>query len=157
MKKLDQCELLCGESGGSLVEMALLLPVFVVLLLGAVDFGRAFYLANELAGAARAGATYGSRNPTDTLGMATVAVDDAADVPGASAGTPTYQCECANGSNLISGSACAVAPPTCTGGLNWVYKVTVTVTGTYTPLLPWPGIPSPMNLSTTASMRSAGS
>ena len=157
MKHRTGCELLRGEQGASLVELALLLPVFIVLLLGAVDFCRAFYLANEIAGAARAGAIYGSRNPTDTLGMGTVAQDDASDVPNVSAGTPTYVCECADGSNLISGSACSTAPPTCSGGLNWVYKVSVTVTGTYTPLVPWPGIPSSMNFSSTASMRSAGS
>lgn len=157
MKNRNRCELLCDERGASLVELALLLPVFLVLLFAAIDFGRAFYLANEIAGAARAGAIYGSRNPTDTIGMQTVALDDASDVPNVSAGTPTYVCECADGSNLISGSACSTAPPTCSGGLNWVYKVNVTVTGTYAPLLPWPGIPSLMDFSSSASMRSAGS
>jgi Flp pilus assembly protein TadG len=157
MKKPSRCELLRGERGASLVEFALLLPIFVILLLACVDFGRAFYLATEIAGAARAGAVYGTRNPTDTLGMQTVAQDDTPDVPNVSAGTPTYVCECADGTNQTSAATCATSPPTCSNGLNWVYMVTVTVTGTYTPLLPWPGIPSPMNLSTTASMRSAGS
>lgn len=157
MKRRNRRELLQGESGASLVEMALLLPIFMVLLIGCVDFGRACYLAIEIQGAARAGATYGSRNPTDTSGMQTVAEDDASDVPNVSVGTPTYVCECADGSNPTSATTCSTTPPTCSNGLNWVYMVTVTVTGTYTPMLPWPGIPSSMNFSSTASMRSAGS
>jgi Flp pilus assembly protein TadG len=157
MKKRNQNHLLRDERGASLVEMALLMPLFLLLLFGAVDLGRACYLVNEIAGAARAGAIYGSRNPTDTTGMATVAVDDASNVPNVSAGTPSYDCECANGSNVTSASTCATTPPSCSGGLNWVYKDTVTVTGTYAPLMPWPGVPSSMTFSSTASMRSAGS
>ncbi len=157
MKTPIHCHLSRDEHGASLVEVALLLPLFLLLLLAAVDFGRACYLEIEINGAARAGAVYGSRDPTDTTGMTTVALNAAPDVPGVSAGTPTFVCECADGSNSISGSACLTAPPSCTDGLNWVYVVTVTVTGTYTPILPWPGIPSSMTFSSTASMRSAGS
>lgn len=157
MSKPNRPNPLQDEHGASLVELALLLPMLVLLLLASVDIGRACYLAIEIAGAARAGAIYGSRNPTDTTGMTTVAQDDAPDVPNVSAGTPVYDCECADGSNPTSASACSVTPPACSNGLNWVYKVTVTVTGTYTPVMPWPGIPSSMNFSSTASMRSAGS
>jgi Flp pilus assembly protein TadG len=161
MKKRNRCDLLRGEHGASLIEMTLLLPMFAVLLFVAVDFGRACYAAIEIAGAARAGAVYGSRNPTDTTGMANIAVDDAPDVSNVSAGTPTYDCECADGTGVISASECSATPPTppsCTGSLNWVYKVNVTVTGTYKPLFRWPWIPSTgIPLSSSASMRSPGS
>jgi hypothetical protein len=33
----------------------------------------------------------------------------------------------------------------------------VTVSATYTPLFPWPGIPSSMSFSSSAAMRSGGS
>lgn len=153
MKKRKEYDLLRCERGASLVEMALLLPLFGLLLFVAIDLGRALYLSNEIAGAARAGAIYGSRNPTDTTGMATVAVDDATDVPGVSAGTPTYGCECSDGTGY---SASCTTVPSCTSTTE-VYRVNVTVTGTYTPLLPWPGIPTSMSFSSTASMRSPGS
>lgn len=150
MKKPNRWDLFCGEHGASLVETAVLVPLFVLLLCSAVDFGRAFFLADEIAGAAQAGAIYGSQSPTDTAGMKTVAQDDAPDVPGLSAGTPTSDCECADGTNYTTG---CTTTPTCAGGLNVVYRVKVTVTATYKPLFRWPGIPSSIPFSSTASMR----
>jgi Flp pilus assembly protein TadG len=153
MKKLNRFHLLRDEQGASLVELAFVLPLFPLLLCGALDFGRAFYLSVEVVGAAQAAAAYGSQNPTDTAGMQNAALDDAPDVPNLSAGTPTSGCECLDGSHYG-----AVCPTTATcGGNNTVQRVNVTVTGTYSPLIPWPGVPSSMSLSSTASMRSGGS
>ena len=50
-------------SGQSLVELALLLPVLTLLLLGTVDFARVFFDYIRLSGAVREGAIYGARNP----------------------------------------------------------------------------------------------
>lgn len=155
MKKRNRFDLLRDEHGGSLVELAMMLPLFALMLLGTVDFGRAYYLAMEVAGAAHAAAAYGSQNPTDKTGMQTAAQDDAPNVPNLSVGTPTYGCECADGSSYSA--SCATTPSSCPSSLNVVYRVNVTVTGTYKPLLPWPGIPSSLALSSSASMRSAGS
>jgi len=154
MKKRNRGDLLRGEHGASLVETAILLPLFMLLLLGAVDYGRAFYLGIEVAGAAHAGAIYGSRNPTDTAGMKAAAQDDAQDVPNLTVATPTSDCECPDGSNYTTG---CTTNPTCANGLSPVYRLKVTVTGNYTPLIPWPGIPSPISFTSSASMRSAGS
>jgi hypothetical protein len=44
--------------GQSIVELALLLPVLLMLVLGAVDLGRAFYYASAVANACRVGAQY---------------------------------------------------------------------------------------------------
>jgi hypothetical protein len=77
-------------------------------------------------------------------------------VPGLSVGTPTYGCECADGSSYSA--SCASTPKSCPNSLNVVYRVNVTVSGTYKPLFPWPGMPSSsMTISSSASMRSAGS
>ena len=43
------------RGGQSLVEFALIIPVFLVMVLGIVDFGRAIYAYNTLANASRAG------------------------------------------------------------------------------------------------------
>lgn len=48
------------ERGQSLVEFALVLPVFLLLIFGLIDLGRAVYVSNSLAEAARDGARYGS-------------------------------------------------------------------------------------------------
>jgi Flp pilus assembly protein TadG len=157
MKERNPFDLLRDEQGTSLIELALIFPLFVLLLLGAVDFGRAYYLAIEVAGAAHAGAVYGSQHPTDTAGMQNAAQDDAPNVPNLSVPTPTYGCECADGSNYSAN--CSTAPTSiCSSiNLNVVNRVNVTVNATYTPLLPWPGWHSSTTLTSSASMRSAGS
>lgn len=48
-----------GDEGQALVEMALMLPVLVLLLVGIFDLGRAVWLSNSLAMAVREGTRYG--------------------------------------------------------------------------------------------------
>ncbi|MGC9469170.1 MAG: TadE family protein [Anaerolineae bacterium] len=57
------------EAGQSLVEAALALPVIVMLMLGLLDFGRAYYALVSLKDAADEGAAYASMNPSDILGI----------------------------------------------------------------------------------------
>jgi hypothetical protein len=54
--------------GQSLVELALALPVLLLLMLGTIDLGRMFFNYIELRNAVREGAAYLARNPTDTAG-----------------------------------------------------------------------------------------
>lgn len=51
------------DEGQSLVELALALPILLLILLGLADFGRAFYYTTIISNAARAGAAYLSQNP----------------------------------------------------------------------------------------------
>ncbi len=46
---------LCAERGAAAVEFALVLPVLIILVLGIVEFGRAFQVQATLAAAAREG------------------------------------------------------------------------------------------------------
>lgn len=55
--------------GQSLVELALVLPLFTLLLLMAIDFGRVYYSYIQITNAAREGANYASLSPTDTAGI----------------------------------------------------------------------------------------
>jgi Flp pilus assembly protein TadG len=64
-------------AGQSLVEFALLLPVLVMLILGALDLGRAFFTSVTIANAAREGARFGISHPTDSAGMIAAAIDEA--------------------------------------------------------------------------------
>jgi Flp pilus assembly protein TadG len=52
--------------GQSLVEFSISLTFIIILLAGAVDFGRGFFTLVELRDAAQEGALYGSIYPTDT-------------------------------------------------------------------------------------------
>jgi Flp pilus assembly protein TadG len=53
-------------SGQNLIELALLLPLLALVMLGAIDLGRAFIAHNRLTDAVMEGANYGARNPTQT-------------------------------------------------------------------------------------------
>lgn len=52
-----------NERGQSLVELAISLPVIILLLLGTVDFGMAIFSYSIIRDAAQEGALYGSFNP----------------------------------------------------------------------------------------------
>lgn len=144
-------KLVRSEQGISLVEMALVIPFLLLIVIGVVDFGRAYYLYNEVVGAAHAGAIYGSQFPTDTTGMQTAGTNNAPDVSGISV-SATYGCECLDGT---SASASCSSAPSCSSSNNEVYYVHVTASATYTPLVPWPGVPSSVPMSETVEVRSA--
>ena len=55
--------------GQSLVELALALPVLLLILLGTLDLGRVFFDYIQLRGAVHEGAAYGARHPTDDAGI----------------------------------------------------------------------------------------
>ena len=57
------------EQGNSLVEFALLLPIFLGLVLGTFDFGNGFNTYIGMVNAAREGALWISRYPDDRSGM----------------------------------------------------------------------------------------
>jgi hypothetical protein len=55
--------------GQSLVEAALALPVLIMLMLGLLDFGRAYYTLVALRDAAEEGASYAAISPEDANGV----------------------------------------------------------------------------------------
>ncbi len=57
-----------GRSGQGLVEFAIVIPVFLVILMGVVDLGRGIYMYNGVAEAAREIARVTSVHPGSTLG-----------------------------------------------------------------------------------------
>lgn len=154
-----------GEAGTAVVEFAILAPVFIFLLIGMIEVGRFAYFALLAANAARAGAQYGAQNQTtmvDTASMTTAALNDAQNgigyvnwtVPGAitancyyttsvGGGTPTGWDLCSN----ITGP-----PPANT---TYTYYVQVNVTGTFSSILSYPGIPKTLPVSGSATIRVA--
>jgi Flp pilus assembly protein TadG len=69
-----------GEDGNTLIELALMLPVLVMLLLGTFDFGHGFTTYIALANASREGARWLTTNPTDAPGARSRVVTEAARV-----------------------------------------------------------------------------
>src|SRR5438876_1510820 len=118
-----------SERGAALVEAALVLPMFALILVGTIDFGRVMYTLLAVQGAARAGASYGTQSNIkafDTGGIRNAATTAAADTSGftvtapAAGSTPT--CKCWDGSTETAMAACTSA---CTGSV----RLYVTVTG----------------------------
>lgn len=58
-----------SEQGQSMVELAISFMVIILVLAGAVDFGRAFFAIIALRDAAQEGALYASINPDDETGI----------------------------------------------------------------------------------------
>jgi Flp pilus assembly protein TadG len=165
--------LLRSQSGQSLLEVALMLPMLMLLLLGAIEMGRYMYIYILVGNAARAGAAYGSEGVvqagTNDPGVQTAAQNDfqnGGQAPGTVTVTWTNVCGCDSGGTLSPNPPTAPycnVPPTgsnstagsCTAPAHWVVMVSVTASGTFQSLFNYPGIPSSITISRTATMRVA--
>jgi Flp pilus assembly protein TadG len=150
------CASPCGDSlfqedrGSALVELALILPLLLLLIAGTVDFGWFIYSSIEVSDAAQAGALYGTLNPTDVVGISNAAKADSAHLSSLST-TVSYGCECSDGSSAVPS---CTAPPNCS--YNYVNYVDVTASAPFTSIIPLPGLPLNGNLASEARMRVGG-
>lgn len=62
-----------ADRGQSLVEFALVVPLFLLLVLATIEFGRAAIIATSLENAAREGARRAAMAPTDTAAIVAAA------------------------------------------------------------------------------------
>jgi Flp pilus assembly protein TadG len=139
--------LLRSEAGSSLVEVACIMPLMLLILVGAVDFGQAYYVGIEVNSAATAGTAYGVSNFVDTLGMQKAALLDASDVPSMTAAA-TWGCECSDGTGA---STNCLSLPSC--GTNLVEYVDVNTSVDFKPLLAYPMIPTLLVIKGHSRMR----
>ncbi len=140
------------RAGTATVELAVLLPLLLLIALGTVDFGRVFYMSVEVANAARAGVQYGAQGvtySTDYTGMVNAAKNDAADIPSMTATAERF-CTCTGSNSRVSCSS-----PPCTAPLPTAPEIYVQVDtqATFKTLMNYPGIPSTITLSKEAIMR----
>ena len=134
--------------GQAAVELALSVPLLILLLLVVVEAGRICLIAISLASAARAGVQYGAQSlitVNDNPGISSAASADAPNLPSMTA-TGSHFCKCADG----SASTCLATD--CASNHRVVFAETDT-SATYTPLLTWPGVPIAMTLTGKAIMR----
>jgi Flp pilus assembly protein TadG len=66
------------ERGANLVEMALVVPLLLLLLAGVLDIGRAFNNYIIITNASREGARWAARFPADQFGIEQATIDEAA-------------------------------------------------------------------------------
>jgi Flp pilus assembly protein TadG len=136
--------------GSALVELALVAPIFVLLLTGAAEFGRLAYAAIEVTNAARAGVAYAAQShitASNTAGIRQAARNDGSDVTSLSA-TSRFFCACSNGNS----STCL---PTDCSGARIIEYVQVNTSATVDPLFYYPGLPKTFTLRGRAIMRVA--
>ena len=133
------------QSGQTVVEMALLLPLLLMLLVGVIEIGRYAYFDILISNAARAGAQYGAQSliqAADVAGIRTAAQND-----GLAAMTITSLQECGCNAGALGGCPTGGVCP-----LPLVY-VKVTATDTYNSLFSYPGLPRSLTLTSTVTMR----
>jgi len=168
-----------SQSGQALVELAIALPVLLALAIGVIDIGRYAYVSILIGNAARAGAAYGSsgnQQSNDQTGIRNAAQYDFAGTTSSAANastfsnngqlvsaftvTSTISCGCDSSGSLVSYGCDSTTNPNAgncpllgSPSGNWVIIVNVTASGDFNALFNYPGIPSPVTISRTASMR----
>lgn len=138
-----------GESGSSLIELALIVPVFTTILVGSVEVARFAYASIEVTNAARAGAEYGAQThntAVDTTGMQNAATAAGPNVNNMQATASTF-CTCSDGVSIT----CANAGTSCTARIN--EYVQVNTSASVTSLFHIPGVPTTVTLKGVAVQR----
>jgi Flp pilus assembly protein TadG len=159
-----------GNDGAAFIEVALVLPLLTLMLVGAAEFGRIAYAAIEVTNAARAAVAYGSQTvytALDSTGMQAAATDDAPNISSVVA-TPSRPCVCesitsstgavqTSSITICSGTTDTLAidcPNITPGVIQYVVNyVAVSTQATVSTMFHYPGIPTSFTLKGFAKMR----
>ncbi len=136
------------ESGQSLVELAIAVPLLLLIVLGVVEFGQVAYTSIELSRAAMAGAQYGAQSgftAADSTGIQGAASASAPNLAGITV-TSSVSCVCSDGTS----STCQL-----TDCPNSHIEETVNVMTQYSlqPIISLPNFAGAFTLSGSASQR----
>lgn len=139
-----------SEAGASIIEFAIVLPILALLLVGIIDLGRWAYYSVVAANSARAGAQYGAQDAThasDTTGMTAAVNAESGQAVTWNTINATEQCSVSGGA-LANCSSGSTNPPT-----NTTYYVKVQVSGTFSPLIRYPGFTNGLQVSGSSILR----
>jgi Flp pilus assembly protein TadG len=125
-----------------MVEMALVTPVLLLIIMVAVDVGRAMSAYNQIGSMAREGAYYGSLYPTNTTGITSAAIGESGAINGI---TPLVSSTVQNDGYFV--------PNTTTH----YQSIRVTVTYGFKPIFAIPPMPNTLTLKRQVEMRVTGS
>jgi len=151
-----------SEQGSAVVELAVALPVLILILAATIDFSRVFHMAIALQDAARAGAQWGAASTTNSGNTATMqtTATNATNLTGVVA-SASRLCQCASNTGTFSSTTptandCTTAEATaCPSGGHRVVTVTVTTTKTFTTIFTGilPGVAQTTTLTRSATQR----
>lgn len=139
------------DAGQAILELALLMPIFILLIVGAAEFGHLAYAAIEVTNAARAGCAYGAQThitASDNVNIQLAAIQDGSNISGLTA-TPSHFCACSTGGTI----ACSTALTSCPSPARIIEYVQVNTAASVAPIFNYPGISKTFNLSGQAIMR----
>jgi Flp pilus assembly protein TadG len=135
-----------GDAGSAIVELALFVPVFLLMLAGIVNYGFLIEEEIQVQEAAAAGAAYATipGNYKDVAGMTAAAQSSSSMLGGAISVSATNVYSCSPGGGSVGSSA------SCSGGQPLMFAQ-VTTTYTAMTVLQYAGIPSTFTLRGFAS------
>ena len=136
-----------SESGGAMVELAVVLPVLILIAIGVMDYGRVYFTSVAVANAARAGAEWGAADighQTQFTNMENFAKLDGAEAAPLTV-TASRVCRCGATAVACSTSCGTYGPPR--------VFISVTASKVVTMLLNWPGLDPTVTVSRTATIR----
>jgi Flp pilus assembly protein TadG len=134
------------REGASCVELAIILPVLLIIVVGAVDFGRFAYHYIAVTNAARAGAEHATMTPFTPAGATAwqAAVQQTA--------RDEMTNQVGSDPDLLTTTATVFKDET--GAHLGLRRVRVVATyDSFTTLISWPGVPDSVALSATVEMR----
>jgi len=135
-----------------MIELAVVMPVLILMCVGIMDYGRVFFTSIAVSNAARAGAEWGAQRLGVNSSFITE-MQDFAKLEGAQAGTinVTANRVCRCGVTVVT---CATAVD-CGGGYGTAAEfIEVTASKTVALLIKYPGLPTSIPISRTATFRS---
>jgi hypothetical protein len=131
--------------GSVAAEFALVAPTIILIAAGIADFGMLATKSVALVGTTRIGAEYARLHPVDTAGIQSFMQNSMGFVPTlAFPASFPQSCECDDGMSIACTEACAAAGRP---GPNRVF-IRVSASQAFTPLVPWPGIPTTLSAAT---------
>lgn len=140
---------LSNRRGGALLELAVAIPMLILIAIGVIDYGRVYTTAITVSNAARAGAEFGSTSYY-AYAFDSDAQKSFAQLDGANAGLDSVRantvCRCPDGSTVGCSAVCA-------GYGDARVFVTVSAYKKVTLFLKYPGLPTSINLSRSATFR----
>ncbi len=124
---MRRIKLFVRESGGAVIEFAIVVPILLVILFGIIDFARMLLTRNSLVNAVREGARYGAVQPPTGWAATQTAIQ----------GKVRGRIATFGGNATDASTATVTTSPAPGTGTSADYVVTVTVTGfPYRPLTP---------------------
>lgn len=142
------------DSGQSVLELAVCLPLFVLLVLGTAEIANIAWASVQVNNAARAGAQFASlshANAADTTDIETAAKNEAPKLTITFPTAPSQTCVCTDPTtgDAATGDTCA----TCPSPNVPIDSVTVKTQAVVTPLVRYIGLPSSYTIQAQATMK----